>query len=64
MISEASSYGNSFIEILPPPQLEKTKFYTFCLELEKNGYLHIFDGTLGFKNKKIDFQTYAQKVLV
>ena len=63
MISEAISYGSSCIEILPLSQNQNNKFFTLAQNLEKEGYVHLFDGSLGHKNKKIDFKHYAQKAL-
>ncbi len=62
MISEAISYGTSCVEILPLSEAKNNKFFTMTQTLEKEGYLHLFDGTLGNKNLKIDFHHYAQKV--
>lgn len=64
MISEAISYGQSSIEILPITTTKKNKFYTFCLNLEKNGYVHIFDTTVSKSNRKIDFKLQAIKAIV
>ena len=62
MISEAISYGTACVEILPFSEAKSNKFFTMTQTLEKEGYVHLFDGTLGNKNLKIDFQHYAQKV--
>lgn len=62
MISEAISYGTACVEILPLNEAKNNKFFTMARNLEKEGYLHLFDGTLGNKNLKIDFNHYAQKV--
>ena len=64
MISEAISYGTSSVEILPLSETKNNKFFTMTQTLEKEGYLHLFDGTLGNNNLKIDFHHYAQKVTV
>ena len=63
MISEAISYGSSCIEILPLSENKNNKFFTLAQNLENEGYVHLFDGSLGHKNKKIDFKHYAQKAL-
>ena len=63
MISEAISYGSSCIEILPLSQNQNNKFFILAQNLKNEGYLHLFDGSLGHKNKKIDFKHYAQKAL-
>jgi len=62
MISEAISYGTSSVEILPLSDIKKNKFFTMAQNLEKEGYLHLFNGTLAHYNRKIDFKQYAQKV--
>lgn len=64
MISEAISYGTSCIEILPLSENKNNKFFTLVQNLENEGYVHLYDGSLGHKNKKIDFKHYAQKVNV
>lgn len=63
MISEAISYGSSCIEILPLNENKNNKFFTLAHTLAHEEYLHIFDGTVGHKNKKIDFKDYAQRAL-
>jgi len=64
MISEAISFGNSYIEVLPIDERKDNKFYKMTKTLEKNGFLHIFDGKIGNSNKKIDFSRYAKKVFL
>ena len=63
MISEAISYGTSSIEILPLSEAKENKFLTMTQNLEKEGYVHLFDGKTAHNNKKINFETYAQKAL-
>lgn len=63
MISEAISYGASSVEILPLSESKNNKFFALAQNLEKEEYVHLFDGSLGHKNKKIDFKHYAQKAL-
>ncbi|RLA69140.1 MAG: hypothetical protein DRG09_06490 [Epsilonproteobacteria bacterium] len=60
MISEAISYGQSNVVVLPLESQEKNKFTRFVEGLEKAGYLHIFDGTIKSSNKKIDFKKYLK----
>jgi len=60
MISEAVSYGNSNVVVLPLESEKETKFNRFIEMLEKEGYLHIFNGTIENKNKKIDFKDYLK----
>ncbi|HEY9190992.1 MAG TPA: ELM1/GtrOC1 family putative glycosyltransferase [Sulfurovum sp.] len=62
MISEAVSYGNSNVVVLPLESEKENKFTRFIDTLEKEGYLHIFDGTIKDKNKKIDFRSYLEEV--
>ena len=61
MISEAISYGKSAVLVLPLESKGKNKFETFMQALEKKGYLHIFNGNIEQKNKKINFLTYIYK---
>ena len=63
MISEAISYGTSCVEILPLSENKNNKFFTLAHNLEQEGYVHLYDGSLGHKNKKIDFKHYAQKAI-
>ena len=62
MISEAVSYGRSNVVVLPLESKEENKFTRFVGRLEQHGYLHIFDGTIDNKNKKIDFKNYLKGV--
>jgi len=64
MISETVSYGKSNIVILPLAQQEekKNKFTRFIDTLQQKEYLHIFDGTVKNKNKKLDFHAYLKQV--
>ncbi|MDD2384968.1 MAG: ELM1/GtrOC1 family putative glycosyltransferase [Sulfurospirillaceae bacterium] len=64
MISEAISYGASCIEILPLDNTQNTKFYTMVQTLEREGYLHIFNDSVALNNRKINFETYAQRLNV
>ena len=60
MISEAISAGESNVVILPVDGMDGSKFEILLLGLARGGYLHIFDGTLESKNKKIDFKEYLK----
>ena len=62
MISEAVAYGESNVIVLPLESKSNNKFTRFISSLAREGYLHIFDGTIEEKNKKIDFLSYMQKV--
>jgi len=61
MISEAISYGRSSVLVLPLKSKSQNKFETFMQALEKKGYLHIFNGKIEHKNKKINFLSYVNK---
>ncbi len=60
MISEAVSYGKSNVIVLPLESKEDNKFERFVKRLEKEGHLHIFNGTIKNRNKKIDFREYLR----
>ena len=62
MISEAVSYGKANVVVLPLKTREENKFSRFVDTLEQDGYLHIFDGTIKNRNKKIDFKEYLKEV--
>ncbi len=62
MISEAVAYGESNVVVLPLESHSDNKFTRFISSLAREGYLHIFDGTIQQRNKKIDFSSYIIKV--
>ena len=64
MISEAISFGNSYVEIVPLDEKTDNKFYKLAESLQGEGYLHMFDGKISDSNKKIDFCKYAEKVSI
>ena len=64
MISEAVAYGKSNVVVFPLKSEGDNKFTRFIDTLEKEGYLHIFDGIVKNKNKKIDFKKYLKEVNV
>jgi mitochondrial fission protein ELM1 len=64
MISEAVSYGKSNIVVLPLESQGDNKFTRFIDTLEEEGYLHIFNGSVKNKNKKINFKTYLKEVSI
>jgi len=64
MISEAVSYGEANIVVLPLESQGDNKFTRLISSMANEGYLHIFDGTIDNKNKKIDFSSYIQKVFL
>lgn len=61
MISEAVSYGNAYIEVLPLEGKKENKFSRLVESLQEQGYLHFYDGKCGNANKKIDFYTLARE---
>ena len=62
MISEAISYGNAAVIVLPLLVKRENKFSSLVTSLEGEGYLHIFDGTIEQKNRKIDFKQYLKGI--
>lgn len=62
MISEAISYGDSNVVILPLLSNKENKFTNFISKLQDDGYLHIFNGIIINKNRKIDFSYFVKKV--
>ncbi len=55
MISECASFGSAKVEVLMNRQLKSpNKFEELIRSLEKQNALHVFDGTLGNANRKID----------
>jgi len=64
MISETVSYGKSNVVILPLAckEKKKNKFTKFIDTLEKKGYIHVFDGSIKKKNKKLDFKSHLEQV--
>ncbi len=63
MISECASFGNSSVEILMNRQLKTpNKFEELIQGLEKQNAVHVFDGTLGDANTKIDLGPILREV--
>jgi mitochondrial fission protein ELM1 len=62
MISEAVSFGEASVEILPLQSTKPNKFERFIAQLESEGYLHLFDGRPEEANRKIDFRKYLEGV--
>jgi len=63
MISEAVSYGKASVIVLPSENGFGNKFKEFIAFLEEEEYLHVFDGTIKKKNRKISFSRYVPKVM-
>ena len=62
MISDAIAYGSANVVVLPFESQGDNKFTDFVKALEKEGYLHIFDGSIESKNKKINFKEYLREI--
>ena len=54
MISEAVTRGNARVEILMNLRRQNSKFGRLVQNLERDGYVHIFNGTTGNARRKID----------
>ncbi|MCF6206621.1 MAG: mitochondrial fission ELM1 family protein [Sulfurovum sp.] len=63
MISQAVSYGSSFVVVLPLETRKEGKHQRFIERLEQEGYLHLFDGSIKHHNRKIDLAKMLQKVI-
>ncbi len=64
MVSECASFGSAAVEVLVNRQLKTpNKFQELIQGLEKLNAVHIFDGTLGAANRKIDPKGQLQEVL-
>ena len=58
MISEAVSFGDSCVEVLPLVKTRKSnKIDRMITLLQKDEYLHVFDGQLGCCQRKFDFES-------
>jgi len=62
MISDAIAYGSANVVVLPLERQGENKFSQFVEVLEKENYLHIFDGSIEKKNRKIDFRNYIEGI--
>ncbi|OXU14687.1 ELM1/GtrOC1 family putative glycosyltransferase [Sedimentisphaera salicampi] len=63
MISECVSTGAAKVEVLKNEPKKKSKFDRFLAELQAKGCVHIFDGTLGSADKKINLENKIKAVL-
>ncbi len=61
MISEAVTHGNASVEILMNLKDSDSKFARFINGLVKEGCVHIFDGSLGNAQKKVDIAAAVEK---
>lgn len=64
MISESISFGKANIVILPLISKKENKFNSFISKLENDGYLHIFNGKIKNRNKKIDFRKFTKGIKI
>ncbi|AQQ10054.1 hypothetical protein L21SP3_01878 [Sedimentisphaera cyanobacteriorum] len=63
MISECVSTGSAKVEVLKNEPKRKSKFDRFLAELQAEGCVHIFDGTLGDADRKINLEEKIRSVL-
>ena len=64
MISECASFGTAKVEVLMNRQLKTpNKFEELIRGLEKSGAVHVFDGTLGTADTKINLGERLHKGL-
>lgn len=64
MISEAVTYGQACVEVLPLPGTEVHNKISHMVDaLAEQGCLHVFDGTLGGKNRKIALKGVLEQAL-
>ncbi len=64
MISECASFGCAKVEVLMNRQLKSpNKFEELIQELENLNALHVFDGSLGAADQKIDVQPLIKQAL-
>lgn len=64
MISECASYGTAKVEILMNRQTRSpNKFETLIRGLEERNAVHVFDGTLGTADRKVDLQGILRKAM-
>ncbi len=60
MISEAVSFGKSAVVVLPLEAKKESKHQRFIEMLEREEYLHIYDGSVKYRTRKVDL-SYALK---
>ena len=64
MISEAVSFGKSFVEIIKLSEKKpNSKFIKLINNLEDNKNLHIFNGNIKLRGKKIDLKTLLNQFI-
>lgn len=62
MISEAVTRGSARVEILMNLRRKNSKFGRLVQNLERDGCVHVFDGTLGSASRKIDLAPALTRV--
>jgi len=62
MISEAVSFGKSAVIVLPLEAQKESKYQIFVEMLEKGEYLHIYDGSIKYRSRKVDLLRALRKV--
>ena len=62
MISEAVSFGKSAIIVLPLEAQKESKHQNFIEMLERGEYLHIYDGSVKYRTRKVDLSHILKKV--
>ena len=62
MISEAVSFGKSAVIVLPLEAQKESKYQTFVEMLERGEYLHIYDGSIKYRSRKVDLSRALKKV--
>jgi len=60
MISEAVSFGKSSVEVIMLEGDKNSKYYKMVENLQDLGCLHIFDGNVEKRDKKIDLKEYIK----
>jgi mitochondrial fission protein ELM1 len=62
MLSEAVSFGSSAVVVLPLESEKEGKHQRFVEMLEKEEYVHIYDGSIKYRTRKVDLSHALQKV--
>ena len=62
MISEAVSFGQSAVIVLPLEAQKESKYRNFVEMLERGEYLHIYDGSIKYRSRKVDLSRALKKV--
>ena len=62
MISESVTRGNARVEIVMNLRRQRSKFGRLVRNLERDGYVHVFAGTLGNARRKIDLSPTLARV--